>query len=83
MDIHRYAESADPMVEVTPWSKVPTRMYEPVDVEIIGAIEEQKALILLTKKNGFSMALGLNAEGVELLTRDLNDIRRRFRKEKP
>ena len=69
----------DPHIEVTPWSKTPSKAYEPVDVEIVAILDGQYVMMLLSKRNGFRMAINLTAAGVEQLHKDLSDIRRRFK----
>ena len=75
-------DSPDPLILVTPWSKTPTKAYESVDVELVALVEVQQAMLLLTKPNGFSMAMVITAPAIEQLYKDLTEIRRRFKAEK-
>jgi hypothetical protein len=68
-----------PRIDVTPWSKIPLRTVEEVTVEIVAVEAVHETMILLNKRNGYSMALFINAAGIDFLQRELTAIQRRFR----
>lgn len=69
---------AHPMLEVTLWSKQPTRDYMPVKVEICALIDHGMTFVILTRPDGMAMGMNLTVEGTEKLGKDLLMIHKRF-----
>ena len=67
------------LMEVTLWSKEPTRNYMPVKVEIVALIDHEITFLLLTRPDGMSMGMNLTVEGTEKLGKDLLMIHKRFK----
>jgi hypothetical protein len=70
-----------PHLYVTPWSQTPTTRYEEVSIALFGAHAEQDVLMLLSKRNNFSMMLKLNAPAMDELVRALTTLLKSFKKE--
>jgi hypothetical protein len=70
-----------PHLYATPWSQTPTTRYEEVSIALFGAHAEQDVLILLSKRNNFSMMLKLNAPAMDELVRALTTLLKSFKKE--
>lgn len=78
MDIHAFV-THEPPIRVTPWSKTPSRAYEGVSFEMYAILDVQCVMVLLTKASGFTMAMNLTADGVDLLLKELQIIQRELK----
>lgn len=78
MDIQAFL-TPEPPISVTPWSKKPSKAYEPVSFEMYAICDMQQVMILLTRDSGFTMALHLTAAGVDLLLKELHVVQREFK----
>jgi hypothetical protein len=68
-----------PVMEVTLWSKEPTRNYMPVTIEMCALIDHERTFLILTRPDGMSMGMMLTVAGTESLGKDLTTIHKHFK----